>query len=359
MGSAENSKAGELLEAQAHIWNHSFSFISSMSLKSAIELGIPDIIHLHGKPMTLRKLIDSLPINPAKASCIYRLIRILIHSGFIKAARIVENNKEEEGYLLTPSSKLLLKDEPMGVTPHLLSMLDPLVISPWHQLTEWFSNNDPSPCVTTHGASFWDMESQIPRLNNLFNEGMASDARLISRVLIENVGQVFEGISSLVDVGGGTGTMAKAITDAFPHLKCSVLDLPHVVEGLTKEGDNLVFVGGDMFQSIPPADAVLLKWILHDWSDEECITILKKCKEAIPSRVKGGKVMIIDMVVDEQNGKPEALETQLFFDMLMMVLFTGKERREKEWEQLFLEAGFTDYKVSPMFGLRSLIEVFY
>ena len=102
------------------------------------------------------------------------------------------------------------------------------------------------------------MVSQEPQYNHSFNEAMASDARFVSKLVIGNYKEVFMGLNSLVDVGGGTGTMAKAIADAFPHLKCTVLDLPHVVQGL--EGTkNLVYVAGDIFESIPPTDAVLLK----------------------------------------------------------------------------------------------------
>lgn len=69
---------------------------------------------------------------------------------------------------------------------------------------------------------------------------------------------VFEGVELLVDVGGGTGTIARAIAEAFPQMQCVVLDLPQVVAGL--EGNhNLTFFQGDMFQTIPHADALLLK----------------------------------------------------------------------------------------------------
>lgn len=86
--------------------------------------------------------------------------------------------------------------------------------------------------------------------------------------------------------------------------------------------------------------------------------ILKQCKEAIKGR-EGGKLIIIDMVV-ENNKEVEGLnhETQLFFDMLMMILLTGKERNEKEWAKLFTDAGFSNYKINPVLGLRSLIEVY-
>lgn len=103
------------------------------------------------------------------------------------------------------------------------------------------------------------------------------------------------------------------------------------------------------------------QWILHDWSDEESVRILKKCKEAIEANDnKNGKVIIIDMMVDNEEAKAddESYETQLFFDMLMMVLVTGRERNEKEWAKLFKDAGFSNYKITPILGLRSLIEVY-
>ena len=88
--------------------------------------------------------------------------------------------------------------------------------------------------------------------------------------------------------------------------------------------------------------------------------ILKRCKEAIASKGKEGKVIIIDMMMEnsKEDVDDESAETQLFFDMLMMVLVTGKERNEKEWAKLIFSAGFSDYKITPVLGLRSLIEAF-
>ena len=89
--------------------------------------------------------------------------------------------------------------------------------------------------------------------------------------------------------------------------------------------------------------------------------ILKLSKEAIPSKEEGGKVIIIDMVVNNCNNqkKDNSVETQLFFDMLMMVMLAGKERNEKEWAKLFKAAGFNGgFKITPILGLKSVIEVF-
>ncbi|KAK1568277.1 hypothetical protein Q3G72_022528 [Acer saccharum] len=349
----------ELLEAQAHAWNHIFNFINSGSLKCAIQLGIPDVIHKHSKPMTLTKLVSALPIHPSKSGCVYRLMRMLIHSGFFALEKVPENDdQEQEGYVLTNASKILLKDCPLSVTPFLLAMLDPILLKPWDCFSTWFGNDDSTPFKTAHGMTFWEHAGHEPKLNHFFNEAMASDARLATSVVIHKCKDVFKGLETLVDVGGGTGTVSKAIAKAFPNLECIDFDLPHVVANLKDDG-NLKYVGGDMFEAIPPADAILLKWILHDWNDEECVKILKKCKEAITSNGgKTGKVIIIDMMMENKKGNEESIETQLFFDMLMMVLATGKERDEKEWVMLFQEAGFTDYKITPILGLRSLIEVY-
>ncbi|XP_050205280.1 trans-resveratrol di-O-methyltransferase-like [Mercurialis annua] len=352
-----------LIQAQAHIWNHIFNFINSMSLKSAIQLGIPDAIHNHGKPISLSHLIASLQIHPTKSRCIARLMRILIHSGFFASEKLneldrVNDEKEEEGYVLTNASRLLLKDNPLSVSPFLLAMLDPILTDPWHFMSTWFQNDDATPFDTCHGKTFWEYGGHEPKLANFFNEGMASDARLVTRILINECKEVFEGLKSLVDVGGGTGTMAISIAKAFPHIDCIVFDLPHIVAGF-QDFDNLKYVGGDMFHAIPQADAVLLKWILHDWSDEECVKILKQCKEAIKGK-EGGKVIIIDIIMGHQTTgtNKDSIETQLFFDMLMMVLLTGRERNEKEWANLFINAGFRDYKIIPTLGLRSIIEVY-
>ncbi|KAI5434939.1 hypothetical protein KIW84_021675 [Lathyrus oleraceus] len=248
-----------LLKAQSHIWNHIFNFINSMSLKCVVDLGIPDIIHNYGKPMSLSKLISSLPIHPSKKPCIHRLMRIMTHYGFFSQQNVTDNELEIE-YMLTDVSRLLLKDNPMSVTPFVQAMLDPVLTNPFHQLSTWLKNEDSSAFETTHGRLFWDYAAHDPIFNRLFNESMASDARLVSDLLIEKCREVFNGLESLVDVGGGTGTMAKALAKSFPQMECIVFDLPHVVHGL-QGSDNLKYVGGDMFQEIPQTDAILLKLI--------------------------------------------------------------------------------------------------
>ncbi|KAH7544902.1 hypothetical protein FEM48_Zijuj01G0035200 [Ziziphus jujuba var. spinosa] len=290
---------------------------------------------------------------------------LLVHSGFF-AATLPLHTKQKQGdhskgdeeaeaaYDLTPHSRLLLKDKVPCLSPHILTLC-PAFLTAWQFLGNWLKGDKgTNPFEIAHGMTLWEYADQNPAFNNLFNEAMASDSGMLNLV-IRDCKPVFQGLGSLVDVGGGTGKVAKIISEAFPQLKCTVLDLPHVVANL-HDTEKVKFIGGDMFHSIPPADALLLKLTLHAYSDEECLKILKKCREAIPS--EGGKVIIIDIVINKEKEEHQVTEAKLFFDMLMMVVVTGRERSERDWEKLFLEAGFRSYKILPLFGLRSLIEVY-
>ncbi|KAH6775378.1 hypothetical protein C2S52_012939 [Perilla frutescens var. hirtella] len=354
----ESSSTEELLDAQAHVWNHVFNYINSMSLKCAIQLGIPDAIHKHGKPMTLSQLADALPINGAKSDGLRRLMRILVHSKFFNKVNTTSFPEavDVEAYSLTRASRLLLKDEPQSIVPHARAMLDPILMDPWHHLSEWFGNELATPFATKNGREFWEHAAVDKVMNVLFNEAMACDAGFVTSVLTTQCRGVFQDLKLMVDVGGGTGATAKGIAAAFPGLKCIVMDLPHVVAGL-EGSENLSYVGGDMFDSIPTADAIFFKWILHDWNDIDCVKILKKCKEAI-SKSSAGKVIVVEMVMEDEKEEREATETKLFFDLEMMTIVTGKERTEKEWAKLFFAAGFRNYKITPVLGLRSVIELF-
>ncbi|XP_027166626.1 trans-resveratrol di-O-methyltransferase-like [Coffea eugenioides] len=223
-----------------------FHFKKSACLKCAVELGIPDVISNHGKPITLSDLISVLPIQPSKSAHIFCLMRFLANSGFF-----VEN---PQGYALTSAGQLLLKDEAFNVRAHIFLSCDPALLKPWNLLTEWFQNDGPSPFDIAYGNNLWDYSAREVRFGNMFNEAMASDNQSSVEVLMTKCKFVFEGLTTFADVGGGTGKVAQN----FPSIKCTVYDLAHVVAN--QEGaENLEFLAGDMFHSVPRANAILLK----------------------------------------------------------------------------------------------------
>ncbi|KAF8715359.1 hypothetical protein HU200_026995 [Digitaria exilis] len=359
----------ELLNAQLELWHHAFGYVKSMALAVALDLGVADSIHRRGGAATLSHILADANLSPSKLHALRRLMRALTVSGTFTISTSTSSGDDEPFYELTPASRLLVRDDvdgdddgegsPASLSPVLSLVLNPFRVSPLGMgIAAWFRRGDGevAPFAVAHGKNMWEMAARKPAFNALVNEAMAADSRFVMRIVLKECAEVFRGIESLVDVAGGLGGAAASIARAFPELKCSVLDLPHVVAS-APSGGNVKFVAGDMFQSIPPADAVFLKWILHDWGDEECVRILKNCKKAIPPRDKGGKVIIIDMVVGCGSSDAKHIETQVLYDLLIMGI-NGIERDEQEWKKIFFEAGFKDYKIMPILGVRSMIELY-
>ena len=126
-----------------------------------------------------------------------------------------------------------------------------------------------------HGHEQFDLTGLDTDYNRLFNEGMACTARVVSRAVIEGYRDGFNKIQSLVDVGGGTGGSLSEIVRAFPHLKAINFDLPHVVS-TAPPYDGITHVGGDMFVSVPSADAIYMK--VSNSKHSICFEILYKEK---------------------------------------------------------------------------------
>uniref|UniRef100_A0A0E0LKA7 O-methyltransferase domain-containing protein n=1 Tax=Oryza punctata TaxID=4537 RepID=A0A0E0LKA7_ORYPU len=319
--------------------HHSLGHVRSMALGCAAKLGVADAIHRAGSRATLHDLHAALSLHPSKLPFLRRVMRVLVASGVFSQ---VEEG-EQDHYRLTPVSSLLVTSGECGgrtLLPFVLLQHSPLCVTPATSMAEWLkAGKEETAFEMAHGAGLWSACRRAPELGDFFNDAMAADSAFIMDVAIRGAGQVFDKITSLVDVAGGTGAAARAVAAAFPHIKCTVLDLPH-------------FVAGDMMDFIPRADALLLKFVLHDWSYEDCVKILKQCKEAIPSRDAGGKVIIIDVVVGSSS-QAMCYGTQLLFDLTISMLTPGMERDEKEWCKIFKEAGFTEYKISPVLVKQS------
>ncbi|PWZ28670.1 O-methyltransferase ZRP4 [Zea mays] len=347
------------LDAELQLWNHTFGYVKSMALKAALDLGIPDAIHQHGGSATIPQIVTRITLHPSKTPCLRRLMRVLTLTGVFGTQEPHDDGggcDDELVYTLTPASRLLVGPSGQNVSPLLNVMLCPILVSSFLDLRGWFQHEmpDPSPFKVTHGRDIWELAAHDAGFRRLFDAGMVADSGFIMNVVVRECGAVFQGISSLVDVGGGFGGATQAIAKAFPHLECSVLDLPNVVAGAPAD-TAVKYVAGDMFESVSSADAVFLKWIIHDWGDADCVKILKNCKKAIPAQ--GGKVIILDIVVGAGSScDRKNVETQCLFDLYIMTI-NGVQRDEREWKKIIFEAGFTSYKIIPVLGTRSIIEV--
>ncbi|KAJ6841563.1 O-methyltransferase ZRP4 [Iris pallida] len=340
------------LHSAAQLANTIMQFMKPMALKCAVELGVPEAIHKHGRPMSVPLLAAELSLPPSKASCLARVMRTLEHSGFF-----AKTSAEEVTYALTPLSRYLVE----GGSDLVRGVLQPAMVTPSFRLGAWFRSDVPTAFHIDHGMSIYEYTGKNPEFNRLFNKGNANNSELVMREVVQKCGDAFEGVATLVDAGGGNGFVSRALAAAFPHLRCTVLDLPHVASQTPSE--RVEFVQGDMFEHIPPADAVLLKCVMHNYDEEGCLKLLKRCKEAInPSEGRRrGRLIVIDIVIDAfvDGCYSESLETRLFMDMQMMTVLGAQEREEKEWKNIFVQAGFSSYKITPLsHDSLSLIEVY-
>ncbi|KAL2321109.1 hypothetical protein Fmac_030078 [Flemingia macrophylla] len=204
----------ELYHAQIHLYKHVYNFVSSMALKSAIELGIADAIHGNGKPMTLSELASALKLHPSKVGVLHRFMRLLTHNGFFTKT----SEEEEEAYALTPSSKLLVRGKATCLAPIVKGALHASSLDMWHSSNKWLTENEEHTLYeSATGESFWDFLNKTTQSDTLamFQDAMAADSAMFKLALRECT-HVFEGLSSLVDVGGGTGAVTRLIHEAFP-----------------------------------------------------------------------------------------------------------------------------------------------
>ncbi|TVU13542.1 hypothetical protein EJB05_40602 [Eragrostis curvula] len=364
----------DLLVALAEVQSHLLGYVKSMALKCAVDLGIPEAVHRRGGSATLTEIATDAAVHPAKVADLRRLMDLLSTTGMFtvtngEGSGAGDSDDAAVVYKLTTACRFLVGWR--NLSPVVPFFTSPPVVSSFFSLGDWL-RSEPAAAGSVfelaNGCSLWDMARKDAAFNSVLNASMVADSELFLEVIILDKGRIFRGLSSLVDVGGGNGAGTRIIAKAFPRLKCTVLDLPHVVADATAASDdNLQFVAGDMFQSIPSADAVFLKFckpcftnlknILHEWVDKDCIKILQHCKEAIPARNAGGKVIIIDMVKGSLHGDSKINEIEAIQNMFMMYV-NGIERGEKEWKKLFSDAGFSDYRIMPILGPLSVIEIY-
>jgi hypothetical protein len=166
----------------------------------------------------------------------------------------------------------------------------------------------------------------------------------------------FSGFKKVVDVGGGHGALITSILNQSPNTSGILFDSEEVTVGARPniESAGLAIrcevVAGNFFKSVPAGgDAYVMKWIIHDWNDEQSITILKNIREQI---APGGKVLIFDALVPDTN-EPDFSK---FFDLNMLVMTGGKERTAKEFEKLLNASGFRLVQIIQTGSPTAIIE---
>ncbi|KAK1568086.1 hypothetical protein Q3G72_020408 [Acer saccharum] len=322
----EVDEEGLLLRGQAQVWQLMFGFADSMALKAAVELRLADIIHSYAGPLTLSQIASDGGAGD-----------------------------HQTVYGSTHISKWLLHDSDPSLAPMVLQNTDIWQLAPWQYISHSIKQGG-TPFKKAYACDMWEFTSHNPTIDKLFNDAMGCTNKIVVTAFLSQCkdGGFFHNIRSLVDVGGGNGGAVAEIVKTYPHIKGINFDLPHVV-ATAPVYDGVSHVGGNMFETIPNSDAVFMKWVLHDWGDEDCVKILKNCRKAIPG--KDGKLVLVEIVVEEDGNKTFG-DMDLVYDLLMFVLLNGKERTEQEWKKLLEEGGFPRYNIINIPAFPSIIEAY-
>ena len=206
-----------------------------------------------------------------------------------------------------------------------------------------------------YGMSNWEYRERNPEANARFNAYMGDLTRQAAAAVV--IHYRFPERGTVVDVGGGDGTLLAAILQAYPHPRGVLFDLPHVVAQaeavLASAGvaDRCTRVGGDFFTDVPPGgDRYVLSRVLHDWGDDRAADILRSCRRAM---APGALLLVIERVMPGRN-VPSVAKLR---DMHMLLInHGGRERTEGEWRTLLEAGGFALQSLTPAGPMYHVIE---
>jgi len=317
------------------------AFWASRLVYAAAKLGLAD--HLADKPLTADALAT---LTGSHAPSLGRALRSLAGLGIL-------TEDAEHRFALTPLGASLKTGAPGSARATVLTLAGDWV---------WRSYED----------LLYSLETGKPSAEKFFGEPVfnwlarhPADAALFSETMVGFHGQEpaavaaaydFTGMKTIADVGGATGNLLTAVVASAPGSRGILFDLPHVVpeaaplieaRGLT---GRITIEPGSFFERVPDgADAYLLSHVIHDWSEEQCLTILGNCRRAMKP---GGKVLIIEMVLPAGDTPHPGK----MLDMMMLVGPGGQERTEEEYAGLLGKAGFRMARVVPTASAVSVVE---
>jgi hypothetical protein len=236
---------------------------------------------------------------------------------------------EEPGqrFTLTELGRPLRTDAPDSVAGWAVLIGRPYYRDAWSHLVESVRTGK-NAFRLAYGMDVWEYRAQHPEEAAIFDAAMASSSQLVIDSLL--AAYDFGRFETIVDVGGGNGALLAALLAEYPKLRGVLFDQPHVVEGVDL-GPRCEVVGGDFFEAVPDGgDAYVLKWILHDWEDEQSTAILRTIRRT------GGTVLVIERLLGPPNEDPVAKLS----DINMLVGPGGRERTMEEFAALFDAAGY-------------------
>jgi len=292
----------------------------SAALNVAADLAISDL--LAEGPRSADDLAAATGTDP---DTLRRLLHALATMG-------VYDERPDGSFANTELGEGLRSDVADSVRPLARTLNSPELWAAWGHLHHSVRTGE-NAFRAKHGVDAWTRRQGDPEQNAIFNQTMTTQTSVIAPAVAEACD--FSGCSTVVDVGGGQGALLEAVLTRHPHLSGTVFDQAHVVASQPASSDlgpRWSAASGSFFDAVPEADAYLLKSILHDWPDQECVDILATCRRSLRP---GGVVLVVETVLGRPGFEAEAA----FSDINMLVMPGGRERTEQQYAALFASAG--------------------
>lgn len=322
-----------------HLLDYSFDYVYSAALGAVAALGVAD--HLVDGPRTPAELAEK---TASHAPFLGRVLRLVATRGVLR--------EDDDGrFHLTPEGYALRTDAVPSVREAVSMVGAKAVYQPPGELVTALRDGR-STFERLFGVSFFEHLARDEREAAIFHRGMANYSEFAGRIDVHSYD--FPPSGTIVDVGGGQGVFLLDALRSYPGLRGVLFDQEYVLSGHRlgelAADDRWELASGDFFKEVPAGgDIYLLKFILHDWSDEECVRILRNCGRAMAA---GGRVLVVESIIPPGND-PHFAKT---LDIIMMVNLNGRERSEAEFETLFADADLRLARVIQAGPILSIME---
>src|SRR5260370_15632809 len=264
-------------------------FHFSQMVHLAARLGIPD--QLADGPKTGAELAAATKTH---ADSLYRVLRTLAGMGVFAV-------EEDLHFRLTPAAELLRSGVPGSMRAHAEAAGEEWMWRPWGALLHSVTTGE-TAFDHLYGKNTFDWFKEHPAAAQLadltYTESTAKASEAIAAAYD------FSAARTIVDVGGGEGSLLATILRRNQSAGGVLFDLDHVVTSARKKLDRAGaprcdFVSGDFFMSVPSGgDLYVMKHILHDWDNDRANKILTNCRQAMAGR---GKLLVVDYIVCGRN----------------------------------------------------------
>lgn len=322
--------------------------MQSQAVYAAARLGVADA--LAAGPLPAAQLAAAVG---AKEGHLRRVLRLLVLVG-------VFAEPEPGMYANSEVSELLRKDHPQTHLDMVLHMGDESYWG-WGKLADSLAPGTPDTAflLASGGLSFWQW-MELPEnqaVQERFNRAMTNHSLIGVPIILKEYDWAQHAHSTVADIGGGEGLFLSSLLRQHPGMRGILFDRPQAMEESqavwhTRHGDlegRAQLVAGDFFQSVPAADVYFLKFILHDWSDEDSTKILRTLRRAAPPTAR---LLLCEAALPD--GQPWEV-SKACMDLQMMALAGGKERTVGEWRALLASGGFRLDSVTPLSNGMSIL----